>query len=144
MTNVLFPRGSFIGFEDLFKQMEGASVQQNNFYPPHNIIKYSDTNYAIELAVAGFTEEDLEIECEKNILSIKCKTTSDDATKEKEYIHRGISQKKFTRSFTLAEHIVVSGAELKNGILKIELELVIPEDLKPRKIEIQTPQLLLE
>lgn len=143
MTNTLFPRGSFIGFEDLFKQLEGASVQQC-VYPPHNIIKYDDTRYAIELAVAGFVEKDLEIEYDKNTLFIKCKPTCEETNVKKEYIHRGISQKKFVRSFRLAEHIEVVGAELNDGILTINLEHIVPENLKPRKINIVKPELLLE
>ncbi len=144
MTNMLYPRGSFIGFEELFKQLEGASVQQNNLYPPHNIVKYDDTRYGIELAVAGFTEKDLDIEYDKNTLYIKCKSTSDETATKKEYIHRGISQKKFVRSFRLAEHIEVTSAELIDGILTINLEHVVPENLKPRKINITKPELLLE
>jgi molecular chaperone IbpA len=144
MTNILFPKGSFIGFEDLFKQIEGASVQANDQYPPHNIVKYSENMYGIELAVAGFTQQDIDIECDAKTLYIRGKNNTADSVAKKEYVHRGISQKKFIRTFRLAEHIQVSSAELTDGILTIMLELVIPENLKPRKIEITKPQLLVE
>lgn len=143
MTNLLFPRASFVGFEELFKQLERATEHQTQQYPPHNIVRYDENTYAIELAVAGFTMNDLDIECNKNVLTVKAdnKSRSND---KREYVHKGISQKKFIRTFTLADHIQVSGAQLTDGILSIKLELVIPEELKPRKIEIQKPELLIE
>ena len=145
MTNLLYPRSSFVGFDELFKQLERATEHQPQQYPPHNIIKYSDVNYAIELAVAGFSMDELDIECEKKVLTIKGNSKAKaDNENEREYVHRGISQKKFTRTFTLADHIEVTGADLTNGILSVKLELIVPEELKPRKIPISNPELLLE
>jgi len=142
MTNLFFPRASFVGFEELFKQLERATEHQPQQYPPHNIVRYDEDNYAIELAVAGFSMDDIDIEWDKNILTIKAiKKIKDN---EGEYVHRGISQKKFVRTFTLADHIHVSGAELNDGILSVKLELIIPDELKPRKIQIKKPELLVE
>ena len=143
MTNLPFPRASFVGFDELFKQLERAVDHQPLQYPPHNIVKYNDESYGIELAVAGFNMDDLDIECEKNVLVIKGDKTKDTGV-ERQYVHKGISQKKFVRKFTLAEHIEVTGAALINGILSIQLQLVVPEELKPRKISISKPELLLE
>jgi len=92
MTNLFFPRASFVGFEELFKQLERATEHQPQQYPPHNIVRYDEDNYAIELAVAGFSMDDIDIEWDKNILTIKAiKKIKDN---EGEYVHRGISQKK--------------------------------------------------
>jgi len=149
MTTLPFPRTSFVGFDELFAQLERATEHQPQQYPPHNIVKYDDESYSIELAVAGFNMDDLDVECDKNILTIKGDKTKNTGI-ERQYVHRGISQKKFVRKFTLAEHIQVTGAALVNGILSVQLQLVIPEELKPRKIEIQKnwtltkPDLLVE
>lgn len=144
MTNdIFFPRASFVGFDNLFNQLERATHHQVPQYPPHNIVKYDDNSYAIELAVAGFNMQDLDIECDKNVLIIKGEKGKNESV-DRQYVHRGISQKKFARKFTLAEHIEVTGAALISGILSIQLEHVIPDELKPRKIEIKGPELLVE
>lgn len=142
MTNLLYPRSSFVGFDELFSQLERATDRQPQQYPPHNIVKYDDDSYAIELAVAGFNMHDLDIECDKNVLTISGDKAKDSGV-EREYVHKGISQKKFVRKFTLAEHIEVTGAALVAGILSVQLQLVIPEELKPRKIEIKSREQLL-
>ena len=146
MTNdIFFPRASFVGFDNLFNQLERATQHQPPQYPPHNIVRYDDKSYAIELAVAGFNMQDLDIECNKNNLIIKGdKDKAKDKLVDREYVHRGISQKKFVRKFTLAEHIEVTGAALVSGILSIQLEHIVPDELKPRKIEIKGPELLVE
>jgi len=113
-------------------------------YPPHNIVKYNDTQFDIELAVAGFDMDDLDIEWEKNVLTITGDKKPRVGTDDRDFVHRGISQKKFIRKFNLADHIEVVGADLHNGILSVKLELIVPEELKPRKISISKPELLLE
>lgn len=135
-TNILFPHASFLGFDNLFQQLERAKEHQLPPYPPCNIVKHGDSKIDIEMAVAGFSMQDLDIECDKNILSIKgLKLNAADSARE--YIHQGISHKKFARKFTLAEHIEVTGATLVDGILTVQLEHIVPEELKPRKIAIQ-------
>ena len=134
MTNLMFPRASFVGFDSLFDELERASQRQGTSYPPHNIVRLTDTSYAIELAVAGFSMSDLDIEVDKRALKVS--GTQTPQSHDRDYIHKGISEKKFTRSFNLAEHVEVSEASLNNGILTIKLEHKIPEELKPRKIQI--------
>ena len=130
-----------IGFDDMFDQFEsmlgnGGMVQSN--YPPYNIRKAGKDKYAIEVAVAGFNKDDVEVEYEDNLLTIKTKDVK--RTEEKdgdEVIHRGISQRSFARSFTIADDVKVNGAELKDGLLTISCEKIIPEMKKKRLIEIK-------
>lgn len=128
-----------IGFDNIFDEMLRINAQQaNTNYPPYNIVKYNEDTFAIEVAVAGFREGDINIIVEKNVLTIKGEQTQDldDLDKEIEYLHRGISARNFTRTFTLADHVEVLGAKSENGILKIELERKIPEEQKPKTIAI--------
>ena len=134
MTGVqqLFPRGSFIGFDHLLNELDHVAKHANDHYPPHNIIKTGDTDYLIELAVAGFPKDALSIEVKDRTLTV----TGEFDTNKREYIHRGISTKKFKRTFRLSEHVHVIGADLKDGVLSVSLKYVIPEELRPRRIEI--------
>jgi len=134
MTGVqsLFPRSSFVGFDHLFNELEHVTRHAQDHYPPHNIIRTSDTDYLIELAVAGFTRDELNIEVKDRTLTVK----GEHKSKGREYIHRGISTKKFKRTFRLSEHVNVNGADLVDGVLSIELKYIVPEELRPRKIEI--------
>jgi len=127
---------SSVGFDHLFNLLENASrgEQKNGGYPPYNIEALSKDKYQITLAVAGFTESDLDIQSNHNRLTIKG-TQSNDKT-ERTFLHQGIANRSFERTFELAEHVRVIGAGLKNGLLVIELEKEIPEAMKPRKIEI--------
>ncbi len=128
-----------IGFDNIFDEMLRINAQQaNTNYPPYNIVKYNEDTFAIEVAVAGFREGDINIIVEKNVLTIKGEQTQDldELDKEIEYLHRGISARNFTRTFTLADHVEVLGAKSENGILKIELERKIPEEQKPKTIAI--------
>ena len=106
-------------------------------YPPHNILKYDETNYSIELAVAGFNKNEISVEIDHSILTI----TGDhlDRTEEVtwEYLHRGLAARNFVVQFPLAEYMEVKGAEVKDGLLRVSLEYVLPESLKPRRIEIK-------
>ena len=128
-----------IGFDSLFDELMRNNAQQATNYPPYNIVKHDDDNFIIELAVAGFNEGDIHITLEKNLLTIKGEQTQslDELEKEVEYLHRGISARSFTRTFTLADHVEVSKAHAKNGILSIELERKVPEEQKPKTIAIK-------
>jgi len=131
-----------IGFDDMFDQFEsmlgnGSLGVQTN-YPPYNIRKAGNDKYAIEVAIAGFNKDDVEVEYEDNLLTVKTKDVK--RTEEKEgdqVIHRGISQRSFARSFTIADDVKVNGAELKDGLLTISCEKIIPEIKKKRLIEIK-------
>jgi len=108
-------------------------VSNNQGYPPYNIRKDGDIKYFIEMAVAGLSEDDLEVELKESVLEIRSKqSTEDEAT----YVHRGIAKRTFERSFTLSDDIVVKGCDLTNGMLTVELEKVIPEEKRARLIPI--------
>ena len=130
-----------VGFDDMFDQFEsmlgnGGVVQSN--YPPYNIRKAGKDKYAIEVAVAGFNKDDVEVEYEDNPLTVKTKDIKRSEEKNgDEVIHRGISQRSFARSFTIADDVKVNGAELKDGLLTISCEKIIPEIKKKRLIEIK-------
>lgn len=125
-----------VGFETVFTRLNNQfETKSQQTYPPHNIIKVSDENYLIELAVAGLKEEDIDISVKDEVLSIVYDTV-DEKKENKEYMHRGISARKFRKEFTLAEYVKVDSANLENGILTISLTKVIPEEMKPRKITI--------
>ena len=131
-----------IGFDDMFDQFEsmlgnGSLAVQSN-YPPYNIRKTGKDKYAIEVAVAGFNKDDVEVEYEDNLLTVKTKEVKRSEEKNgDEVIHRGISQRSFARSFTIADDVKVNGAELKDGLLTISCEKIIPEIKKKRLIEIK-------
>ena len=130
-----------VGFDDMFDQFESmlgnCRVIQNN-YPPYNIRKAGKDKYAIEVAVAGFNKNDVEVEYEDNLLTVKTKDVKRSEEKDgDEVIHRGISQRSFARSFTIADDVKVNGAELKDGLLTISCEKIIPEIKKKRLIEIK-------
>ena len=131
-VNARFPRSSFVGFDHFVNELEHVARHANDHYPPHNIRKTGESDYLIELAVAGFSREELEIEVKDRTLTI----TGEHVSKGREYIHRGISTKKFKRTFRLSEHVHVNGADLQDGVLSVELKYVVPEELRPRKIEI--------
>ena len=134
MTGIqtLFPRSSFVGFDHLFNELEYTAKHSKDHYPPHNIIKTSESDYLIELAVAGFSEDELTVEVKDRTLTV----TGEHVSRGRDFIHRGISTKKFKRNFRLSEHVNVHGADIQDGILAIELKYVIPEEMRPRKINI--------
>jgi|TARA_Y100001970_G_scaffold666_1_gene765 molecular chaperone IbpA len=132
-----------IGFDDMFDQFEsmlgnGSLAMQPN-YPPYNIRKTGKDNYSIEIALAGFNKNDVEVEFEENLLTVRTKQIkkSQDENKDGEIIHKGISQRQFARSFTIADDIKVNGAELRDGLLKIACEKIVPEQKKRKLIEIK-------
>ena len=130
-----------IGFDDMFDQFEsmlgnGGMIQSN--YPPYNIRKTGKDKYAIEAAVAGFTKNDVEVEFEDKLLTVRTKKVNKTVEKDgDEIIHKGISQRSFSRSFTIADDVKVSGAELKDGLLTINCEKIIPEQKKRKLIPIK-------
>jgi molecular chaperone IbpA len=124
-----------VGFDRLFTTLNRnfANSKVNDNYPPHNIVQIDETHYAIQLAVAGFAEDELEIEYKDNVLTVNGNQKQKD---ELTYHYRGISARAFTRSFPLADHMEVRGATVVNGILAISIEHIVPEEDKPQKIAI--------
>ena len=126
---------ALIGFDSIFDGFERRFANQiQNNYPPYNVIKHSEDQYTIELAITGFSKEEIFVEVERDTLSVK--GTKDSEESSATFLHRGLAQRGFTRSFTLAEHIEVAGAEIQCGILKIKLVRNVPEDAKPKVIDI--------
>jgi len=127
-----------LGFDRFFDDVEkllSMDIQKTvSNFPPHNIIKLDDSRYVVELAVAGFSKDEIEISVEDGTLTVKGEKKAKDI--EIQYIHRGIGTRSFTKALTIAETIEVKGAEFKDGILRIGLENIIPDHKKPRKIEI--------
>lgn len=128
---------ALIGFEQLFDGLEGrlATSAQNN-YPPFNILQTSDNEYQIEIAIAGFKKDEVEITIDQQQLTVEGKRTEKELPEGQVYHYRGLAARDFYRSWTLEQYVEVRGAEIKDGILTIKLERVLPESLKPRKIEI--------
>ena len=132
--------GFTVGFDSMFDRLFGALDHPNpnpnnkQGYPPYNIRKDGDTKYFIEMAVAGFSEEDLEVELKEGILSVQSKPLNEED--ETTYVHRGIAKRTFERNFTLSDDVIVKGCGLINGMLTVELERVIPEEKKSRLIPI--------
>tara|TARA_X000000950_G_C13894044_1_gene652063 strand:+ start:352 stop:774 length:423 start_codon:yes stop_codon:yes gene_type:complete len=126
-----------IGFDDIFNTFETLSTS-NNFsstYPPYDIVKIDDYKYNVELAVAGFSKNDIQVDYADNTLTIESKKEKE--AEEENFIHKGISKRYFKKSFTIADDVVVNGAELKDGLLTIELEKILPEGKKPKTIKIK-------
>jgi molecular chaperone IbpA len=124
-----------IGFDSILDELMRVNAQQTTTnYPPYNIIKHTEDRFAIELAVAGFREGDIAITLTKNVLTIAGDLSVSETTVT--YLHRGISGRKFTREFTLADHVEVISANAENGILVVELERKVPEEQKPKKVAI--------
>lgn len=135
---------SFVGFDRMAGLIDAASQQAatGNAYPPYNVAQLSENAYRIELAVAGFSEDELDIESHENVLTISGRKDTGADNDEAEYLHRGIAERGFERRFQLADHVLVEGAELKNGLLVISLKRELPEALKPRKISINDGKLI--
>ena len=132
-----------IGFDNIFDHFENMfdgdvmTIPQVN-YPPYNIVRTGDNTYDIELALAGFSKDDINVEYENNVLTVKSIKKADEKDEQANgVIHRGISKRMFTKSFTVADDVEVNGAELKDGLLKVSLERIIPESKKPRTIKIK-------
>jgi molecular chaperone IbpA len=129
------PRGAFVGFDHIFNDLERmATSHQKDHYPPHNVVKLNDDQFIIELALVGFKEKDLDIAVHDGILTIK--GNREHRRNQELYVHKGISGRKFERSFRLSEFVEVTGADLEDGLLSIRLERILPEEKRPRKIAI--------
>ena len=127
-------RRSTVGFDRLFELLENsASGQSQDNYPPFDLVKVGENQFRISLAVAGFARDEIDITAHQNQLIVSGQKREDEGAT---YIHRGIANRSFERRFGLADHITVSGADLKDGLLSIELTREIPEAMKPRKIDI--------
>lgn len=128
---------SAIGFDRLADRLSSAArTDSNTGYPPYNIAVLDEDAYRITMAVAGFSDDELNIETERNTLSISGQQTSDGQGDEPEYLYRGIATRSFERRFQLADHVEVGEAKLENGLLHIDLKRELPEQMKPRKIAI--------
>ena len=129
-----------VGFDSIFEEFDRmleSPERYNSNYPPYNIHKLSDNDYKIEVALAGFSKEDIELELKDSTLTIRNKTKEKVINDESNgVIHKGISTRQFERSFTISEDIKVKNAELNNGLLNIDLERIIPDEKKPRLIDI--------
>ena len=130
-------RRSSVGFDRLFDMIENNSFgQAQENYPPFDLIKEGENEYRIELAVAGFKPEEIDITAQQNVLIVTGRKQDETEQKGADYIYRGIATRSFERRFALADHIQVRGADMKDGLLSLELVREIPEAMKPRKINI--------
>lgn len=134
-----------VGFDRLFNDMlENPTFATNTGYPPYNVVRITDTDsnvkYEVTLAVAGFREEDITVTVEKNQLLVEGQSAAlaEDVDTTVEYIHKGIAERSFSRTFKLAENVEVTGADLKDGLLRISLVQIVPEEHKPKQIAINS------
>jgi molecular chaperone IbpA len=129
-----YPRNAFLGFDHIFDQLENIHKQSKDTYPPHNVVKEEELNYSLELAVAGFKEEHIDIEVKDHVLTIAGNRPP--RRDQNKYVHKGISARNWKKSFRLSEYTEVIGADLTDGILTVNLEVILPEEKQPRKISI--------
>jgi molecular chaperone IbpA len=132
-----FDHRFFVGFDPIVKKLADAAEQTTKLaqtYPPYNIKKLGENKYSIEIAVAGFGKQDLEIEIDDDKLIVKGNTVQNEDPFE--YLYHGLASRAFTRTFNLADNVEIRGASIMNGILKIALEAIIPEHKKPKKVDI--------
>ena len=134
-TNFTYPRGAFVGFDHIFNELEQMTFDhRHSKYPPHNVVKNTEDEYLIELAVVGFKESDIDITMHDGILTVK--GDREKRRNQELYVHKGISGRKFERSFRLSEFVEVTGADMEDGLLTVHLERILPESKRPRKISI--------
>ena len=131
-----------VGFDDMFDHFE--HMMDDSFFrgtmgnfPPYNIVKTGENTYDVELALAGFNKKDIEVEYKENLLTVKSKKQEETKDEDGNVIHRGISKRMFSKSFTIANDVEVKGAELKDGLLKVSMERIIPEHKKAKTIKIK-------
>ena len=136
MTGIVYPRSGFIGFDHIFDQLENIHKHAKDTYPPHNVVKDDEFRFSIELAVAGFKQEHIDIELKDHVLTVKGDRPS--RRDQNKYVHKGISARNWKKSFRLSEYTEVTGADLVDGILTVKLEVVLPKEKQPRKINIGT------
>ena len=132
MTGFTYPRSGFIGFDHIFDQLENIHKHAKDSYPPHNVVKEEELMFTLEMAVAGFKKEHINIEVKDHVLTI----TGDRPSRrdQNKYVHKGISARNWKKSFRLSEYTEVIGADLQDGILTVDLEVVLPKEKQPRKI----------
>lgn len=127
---------ALLGFDEIFNNLEQRfATQINNNYPPYNVLKKDENSYELEVAVTGFTPEEVTVEINQNQLIVKGERKREEDT-GLQYLHRGLATRDFTRTWTLAEHMEVDQGSIKNGVLRIPIKRVIPEALKPRVLKI--------
>ena len=134
-NNLNVPRSLFVGFDTLFEDLERihqSARSGTDNYPPHNIVKIDEEKFLIELAVAGFKQDDIDVEVKDGILKISGEMGKD----ERDFAFKGISSRKFEKSFRLSEFVVIDGADLVDGILVVYARVELPEEKRPRKIEL--------
>jgi molecular chaperone IbpA len=127
----LFKDPFFIGWDRHFQDLEKV-MHNSTSYPPYNLVEVNEDTYMIELALAGFKKEDISIEQEKNVLTIKGSSEED----ENKYIHKGIGARAFTRTFSLSEYMNVTGVVMENGVLRVLIVKLVPEEARPKTFEI--------
>ncbi len=128
---------STVGFDRLFTMLDSlGQLEGGQTYPPYNIERTAENAYRISMAVAGFSEEDISVEAHRNVLTIKGEKKDEQNEEQSDLLYRGIASRSFERRFQLADHVEVSGAVLKDGLLHVELTRNIPEEMKPRRIPI--------
>jgi molecular chaperone IbpA len=126
-----------IGFDRMFEELNRTFANsKGDNYPPYNVIKLDETHYVVEVAVAGFAEDELDVELKDGVLTVAGEKSKQELDNAPEYLHKGISARSFLRKFTLAENVEVCAATVKNGVLSVALEHVVPEEKKPKKIAI--------
>jgi len=132
-----------VGFDNVFDHFERMfdddfrAISNVPAFPHYNIVKNDKNKYDIEIALAGYNKKDIEVNLEDGVLSIKSKKEEKEDTKDGEIIHKGIAKRYFSKSFTIADDVEVKGAELKDGLLRVSLERIVPESKKPRTIDIK-------
>ena len=131
-----------VGFDNMFDHFERMFEDDYTFstysnFPPYNIVKTGDFTYDVELALAGFSKDDITVDYADNVLSVKSVKKEGENKDADGVLHRGISKRQFSKTFTIADDVEVKGAELKDGLLKISMERIIPEGKKPRSIAIK-------
>ena len=138
--------GFSVGFDSIFDRFFDMDLTRDTGYPPYNIRKIDETQYVIEIALAGFSKEDIEVEVTEGNLTVRSKKLEEktELTSEDSYVHKGIAKRSFLRSWTLSDDIVVRGADLKDGMLIINLEKVIPDEKRPRLITIGSGDVIKE
>src|ERR1700760_2696607 len=129
---------SVVGFDRLAALLDAAGAESANGYPPYNIERTGEDAYRVEIAVAGFKPEELTIEAKQNLLTVTGRKAAKEGTDDRHFLHRGLAERNFERRFQLADHVVVEGADLADGLLTVSLRRELPEQLKPRTIAIGT------
>ncbi|HEY2483375.1 MAG TPA: Hsp20 family protein [Caulobacteraceae bacterium] len=129
---------SVVGFDRLADLLDAANSETSNGYPPYNIERTDENAYRIDIAVAGFKPDELAIEVKENLLTVQGRKAANEEAKR--YLYRGLAERGFERRFQLADYVVVTDAQLADGLLSISLRRELPEALKPRKVEISTPK----